>query len=271
MLTLVLPLCSIVAQRSLLDNYNERPLGPVKSITKTLTKGDNEYVSLYYRNKRVKNSFEIWYYNRDGFFVEREHYTRGKVDSRTIITFDTDGLTSTRRNYTDRKDTPNEYVTIRKYNTMGLVTEEIDMRADTLWSRDSIVYNQYGKIAVVYRSARNANKSLYLRDAYKYDSVGNVIGERTFTQDGKIFRHCEIVYAENRTEMHYIERNGKGYTIKYFYDAEGRIVRKENLHDSTEYSDFDQYGNWRRCTSTSTYSGYLVTTTITQDIEYYND
>jgi len=33
----MLPLCSIVAQRSLLDSYNERALGPVKSITKTLT------------------------------------------------------------------------------------------------------------------------------------------------------------------------------------------------------------------------------------------
>lgn len=264
-----LSICNVASQCNFLYDYNNRALGSVKSITRTIELGDNANVSLFYGNKRIKKSFEVFYYNRDGFLIKQEYYTRGKVDNRTTITFETDSMTSIQRNYNNGEDIPNEYVPIRKYNEAKLVIEKIDLRADTLWSRDSIVYNQYGKIAAVYHSSYDGK--LYLRDSYKYDSVGNLMAMRTFTRNRKIYRHCEVVHAHDRIELHFVKPDGTVYATKYFYDSEGHIVREESMYHSMTFSDFDSYGNWRHSTSVTTHGSFTATTTMTREFEYYDD
>lgn len=262
-----LSICNVASQCNFLDDYNNRALGPVKSITKTKTL-NNANLSMFY-GERVRKSIEVFYYNRAGFLIKRELYLRDKIDNQTTVTFDADNMMSIQRTYTNGEDSLCEDMLIRQYNDMNLVVENIDVRAGALWSRDSIVYNQFGKIALVYHSSHDG--ILYLHDAYKYDSVGNIIAMRTFTRDRRISCHCDVVRVRNRIELHYTKSDGETNVTKYFYNSKGYIVREESTNYSTTFSDFDSYGNWRRSAHTIIYGRFTATSTITREFEYYDD
>lgn len=250
--------------------------GPVKSKALSFYAGSN--VSFYYRGSRggsVRQA-QITYYDSLGRETKMEQYYRKKLDYVTITTYDS--TTSVSRTY-DAKNKPNEYYEEKHYNHLGLPICEIQYHKDTVKSRDSLVYNQWNKPAIVYYA--RGKEPYRLSEAYKYDSIGNLIGMRSFDKEGKMSGGFEVQYTDTVVRVHYFGRTyyshyrdksddgPDSWTAEYFYDEQHRLIREEGLKFKLIFSNFDEYGNPTKCEQHNYYGLNDYSNTTIREFTYW--
>lgn len=148
--------------------------GPVKQITMPIYCKGGE---LRNGNDPIHNPKDVHIYDRQGretdwFTAFGQHY---------VTTY----TTHASRTYCYAEDGRLfEYNMLRRYNESGKETLSLYMRGDSVLRMDSMIYNQWGKVAVRYHT--EADGEFHVACSYKYDASGNVLGMKNITSEKKI-------------------------------------------------------------------------------------
>jgi hypothetical protein len=141
------------------------------------------------------------------------------------------------------------------------------------------VYNQWNKPAIVYYA--RGKEPYRLSEAYKYDSIGNLIGMRSFDKEGKMSGGFEVQYTDTVVRVHYFGRTyyshyrdksddgPDSWTAEYFYDEQHRLIREEGLKFKLIFSNFDEYGNPTKCEQHNYYGLNDYSNTTIREFTYW--
>lgn len=236
-------------------NPSHKTEGPVKTVATMWRAGGN--VSLYYGKNRVGKAQQMEYVDELGRKTKSETIHQGeKPEHYTLITYDDSLFVSISRSY-DKKGKPNDYYEVTVYNEHWLPVCEQQYHKDTIQYTDSLVYNQWGKVATVYHSHGRA--PYHLSEAYKYDSIGNLLGMRSFDDKGKMEGGYEVQYTDSVVQLHYFGKSSyswyrdksddgpDSWTAKYVYNEQHQLIREESLKRTSLFTQYDEYGNWLVC------------------------
>lgn len=208
----------------------------------------------------LSNPVQINKYDRKGHEVEKIAFT----EKRFVTTYTSN--TSVSVCYT-ADGTPFEIHRIHRYNEQGKKTLSIDMHGDSVLRMDSIVYNQWGEVAIRYHADRQ--QPFHIAIAYKYDSVGSLIAMKDMEAGHKfVVKYGEKKHNRQCISVVWTYANGRTQTYCYHY-YKGRLTKITDEVTAKTYSDFDKYGNWRRQEIKVVKSG--ATMVLQRQIEYYTD
>ena len=214
----------------------------------------------------------VYYYDSLGRKYKYQQFIGGKiVNEENVLFYDNDSSLHT---ICDGNGEPNGSSTIRRYDELGRVRCYVYMQNNKLWHRDSLVYNEWGKIAEVYYSF--LDEPYYLTCEYSFDSEGNVIKMRDYWGDGSLHYGFD---AKRIGKQLILERFGQSFKespmnrwdVIITYDDEGHVVKAVNKARNEEYtfSDFDEYGNWTRSIFKAEVAGLTTGIVSTREIVYW--
>ena len=193
------------------------------------------------------------------------------INEEKVLFYDNDSSLHTKY---DDKGEPSGFSTIRHYDEHGRVRCYVYMQNNKLWHRDSLVYNEWGKIAEVYHS--NKDEPYYLTCEYSFDSEGNVTKMRDYWKDGSLHygfdaRRIGRKLILERFGQSFMESPMNRWDVIITYDENGHIVKAVNKARKEEYtfSDFDEYGNWTRGICKSEVAGISTGVVSTREIVYW--
>ena len=224
-----------------------------------------------FRNLTYDSStpIDIAYYDTDSRETKLECWYKEELKWYYITTYA--GDSSSRINY-DSEGNYKNYKIVKFYNQAGLpVRIDTYTKSDTIWVSDSLVYNQWNKIAIVYHS--HHLNPFQLWHAFKFDEQGRIIGGRTF-DDGKEVSGFKVDYSEEKILVSYAsnrqDEGVKTWAQEYIFDKKGRLIEERTNNWRKVYSAFDKYDNWTRCITTAT-TGPMINSsaTIVREITYW--
>ena len=271
-----LPFVMQAARRNPFD-ISQEVNGPVKSVSIAWFAGQN--VSLYYGKNRVGKSQEMRYYDQHGREIKTETIHRGKTDDYTITTYDDSSFVSVSKSY-NAKNQSNDYYEVTYFNERWSPVCDFQYHKDTIQHRDSTVYNQWDKIAIAFHS--HGKEPYYRSEAYKYDSIGTLLGMREFDSNGKMIGGFDVHYSDTIVQLHffgqtyyshYRDKSDDGpdsWTIKYYYNKQHQLIRREMLKSMDLFTKYDDYGNWLVCESHTYYGLNEYIVTAVREISYWD-
>lgn len=248
--------------------YPEEIHGPVKMVIEE--KGYSVH-SAKSQIESVQNG-EIYFYDSLGREYKNQQLLGGKIVCEEIIQFY--GNDSSLHTIYDENGEPNGYTTIHRFDELGRVRCYVHMHDNKLWYRDSLTYNERGKIAEVYHSHKDEPYSLSCE--YSFDSQGNVAKMRDYWGDGSLHYGFD---AKRIGRKLILERFGQSFKdspmdrweVIITYDEEGHVVKAVNKARNEEYtfSDFDDYGNWTKGTCKAKVAGFSTSVVSSRKIVYW--
>lgn len=265
---LLLPMFA-AAQTDSLSSF-EFAKGPVKRIVYYAEQSGGSNFSLYYGNKSGEGMKIIIDFDKAGRVV-RQFDTQQSPSYDTLIYIG---------NKCERWEISPEHPegtlgAIIRYDSAGRRVSQLYVRADTIYTMDSVVYNQWGKPAMEYTSVSFSKPySLYMKESYKYDSTGVLIGQRHFEHNKRLpVSGVNYTYSPGKIMMAYVNEKGEVSKSKdtSYYDKEGRLVKYKTKGGTTTYSNYDANGNWQKMVSFVNYEDMPISMSVTfyREIIYY--
>lgn len=123
---------------------------------------------------------------------------------------------------------------------------------------DSIVYGADGEI---FKKLNYEKGQLLASYQYQYSKEG-LLEKCSSGADGSLVYSVKY----NRGKVRKVVKDA--VDAVYNYDTNGRLIAVCDSLEDAKFSDFDEYGNWRKKVSKSQ---HLFTTITTRDITYYRD
>ncbi len=251
--SLLMMLHTEAVAKSYNDLEKEELHGPVKTVKRT---DMSTHITYYDQSQREVRSE---YFLHNG---QREGYTE------TVYAGDSSVYTS----YDEAGKAVHMVVTHYDRAQRPIRTDEY-LGKDSIWVSDSLVYNQWNKVAAVYHcSWRGATPAFYLCESYKFDSIGNIIGGRTFNDNHQMVSGYEVVRTAAKTIVLYASYNSEGlkkWQRELFYDKKGRLRQVKSETVNKEYSKFDKYGNWTECVTIAKPGPFVTSVTATRTLSYW--
>ena len=248
--------------------YPEEIHGPVKQVK------EEKIISISPNNglPSAVQHIEILFYDSLGReYKDQEFIDETLVNERRVQFFGNDSSILTIYN---QNGEPNGSATIRHYDSQGRVCCYIYLNNNKLWHRDSIVYNEWGKIDKTYYSFQD--QPYVVNQEYSYDSNGEITKMRDYWGDGSLHMGFDTkrigkMLILHRFGMSFMNSPMNHWDVRIYYNDDNHVVRvvNEARHEEFKFSDFDEYGNWTRSECTATGGPIPSSVTSARDIEYW--
>lgn len=258
----------------------EKVNGPVKQVTIAL--GAKGGASLFYGEGPGTGMKTVLWYDSLGRLTERAKYVGDKIEdgfvrqytiNNVCMEYEYDYKGLIKGNFRKiQLDSLGRHISSRRY------------REGRFYEGDSIVYDAEGR-KIEWYDTPTEKDSFTLNESYAYDSLGRLSKKSIYWPEKAFYfdslnipreylnygaKHiCTMEYLPNGNYIeHHVVKDGKKWKVKYIV-KKGRLVRKEDKDGSATYSDFDQYGNWRKMQGTSDSFYFSMSMTTKREIEYY--
>lgn len=244
--------------------------GPVRTIAQKMSMGTGNASLMF--GQQVNEMAIVMEFDQSG----RKTKFYNTVDSQTYTMFTYEERVTYITSYS--KDHPDgELTVIIHLDSLGNNVAHLHLRADTVYAIDSVIRNDLGEVELFLKSVGSEKPfTFYVEKVYEYDSSGREVSMRQYAKNQqKPIGGYDVSYSKKKIVKKYVGNDGKVSSQKetQYLNKDGQIVRVEIEGRDVQYSDFDEYGNWRKSHTTMTTPGLPISFQLTtqREITYYTE